>query len=214
MISARQQSANARNAQKSTGPATAEGRARSAKNATTHGLTTTGALLESEDAEAYARHMQAYRANHMPQDEQQSFLVTQMAEAAWRLRRVRKFENGILNADPTLATEGTLDKVCKLNRYEAAIERSYYRACRELEKLRATQYRSQRAALDAFIMAPMPGEEPEPAAEHPAEYAMTNRTHSQNRTPDSSLEPALQDTINRCLRAANLDPMTFRGVQQ
>ena len=134
MISARQQEANARNAQRSTGPATEAGRTRSAKNATTHGLTTTGsALLESEDAEAYARHIAEYRANHMPQNEQQAFFVTQLTEAAWRLRRVRKFENGILNADPTLAIDTTLDKVCKLNRYEASIERSYYRAFRELQ---------------------------------------------------------------------------------
>lgn len=211
MTSARQQAANAQNAQRSTGPATEAGRARSAKNATTHGLTTSGALLESEDAEAYARHMEAYRANHMPQNEQQAFFVTQLAEAAWRLRRVRKFENGILNADPTLASDNTLDKVCKLNRYEAAIERSYYRAFREIEKLRATYHKSQLAALDAYILGPIPGqyEAPEPAPQQPGQPT-TNRTHSQNRAPDSPLDPALRDTLNRCLRAANIDPAEFR----
>ena len=194
MISARQQAANARNAQRSTGPATASGRARSAKNATTHGLTNTGALLESEDAEAYARHMAAHRAHHLPQNEEQAFFVTQLAEAAWRLRRVRKFENGILNADPTLSNDATLDKVCKLSRYEAAIERTYYRAHRELEKLRTTIQQSQRAPINAYIMAPMPTEQPE-------KHTTANRTHSQNPTSDSTLEPALRDTLNRCLRS-------------
>lgn len=198
MTSARQQAANAQNAQRSTGPATEAGRARSAKNATTHGLTTSGALLESEDAEAYALHMDEYRANHMPQNEQQAFFVTQLAEAAWRLRRVRKFENGILNADPTLASDSTLDKVCKLNRYEAAIERSYYRAFHELEKLRATYHKAKIAAIDAYIMAPIPRA---PATSAPTpQTPTTNRTHSQNRTP---LDSGLSDLLARCQKAAD-----------
>ena len=207
MISARQQEANARNAQRSTGPATEAGRTRSAKNATTHGLTTTGsALLESEDAEAYARHIAEYRANHMPQNEQQAFFVTQLTEAAWRLRRVRKFENGILNADPTLAIDTTLDKVCKLNRYEASIERSYYRAFRELEKLRATYQRARVAAIDAYIMAPIPRGQPSPIQPSPGSQAAasqpttTNRTQSQNRTP---LDPRISDLLARCQKAAD-----------
>ncbi len=198
MTSARQQAANARNAQRSTGPATASGRARSAKNATTHGLTTTGsALLESEDPEAYARHIAEYRANHMPQNEQQAFFVTQLAEAAWRLRRVRKFENGILNADPTLSNDGTLDKVCKLNRYEAAIERTYYRAYRELEKLRAAHHKARIAAIDAYIMAPI---HCKPAPAPTPQTPTTNRTQSQNRTP---LNPGLRDLLDRCQAAAD-----------
>ncbi len=217
MTSARQQAANARNAQRSTGPATASGRTRSAKNATTHGLTATGsALLESEDAKAYARHIEEYRANHEPQNEQQAFFVTQLAEAAWRLRRVRKFENGILNADPSLSNEGTLDKVCKLNRYEAAIERTYYRAYRELERLSALYHKARVAAIDAYILAPIhrtptpsihpdPTQHPDPkpnrdrqgAAAHPA---TTNRTQSQNRTP---LDPGLRNLLDRCQAAAD-----------
>jgi hypothetical protein len=199
MISARQQAANERNAHKSTGPATATGRERSAKNATTHGLTTSGALLDSEDAEAYARHMQSYRANHMPQNEQEEFLVTQLGESSWRLRRVRKFETGILNTDPTLASEDTLNKVCKLSRYEAAIERSYYRAFRELEKLFEMHTRAKIAADDAYILGPLPytpyyaqpaatSDQPEKTPEMKPQTApetpATNRTHSQNRTPE------------------------------
>ena len=198
MISARQQAANTQNAQRRSGPATEAGRIRSSKNAITHGLTTTGsALLESEDAEAYARHIEQYRANHMPQNEQQAFFVIQLAEAAWRLRRVRKFENGILNADPTLANDGTLDKVYKLNRYESAIERTYYRAFRELEKLRATYHRARLAAVDAYIMAPIPrAAAPAPAPQIPT----TNRTHSQNRPP---LDPGLSDLLARCQKAVD-----------
>ena len=190
MTSARQQAANARNAQSSTGPATEAGRARSAKNATTHGLTTGSALLESEDAEAYARHMESYVDNHGPQNDQQAFFVTQLAEAAWRLRRVRKFENGILNADPTLANDDTLDKVCKLNRYEAAIERSYYRAYRELERLRVIYQKAEIAAADDYIMAPIPRDPP-----------TTNRTQSQNRTPQSRLDSGMRDLLDRCQKA-------------
>ena len=186
MTSARQQAANARNAQRSTGPATAEGRAKSAKNATTHGLTTGSALLESEDAEEYARHVQSYIDNHGPQNDQQAFFVTQLAEAAWRLRRARKFENAILDADPTLANDETLNKVCKLNRYEASIERSYYRAYRELERLRTVYQKAEIAAIEDYVMAPIP--------------FSTNRTQSE---PRRTLDPGLQDLLGRYQRAAD-----------
>ncbi|MEO8126960.1 MAG: hypothetical protein ABJF23_27210 [Bryobacteraceae bacterium] len=184
MTSTRQQEANAQNAQKSTGPATAAGRARSAKNAISHGLTSGSALLESEDAEEYSRHVRSYIDNHGPQNQQQAFFVTQLAEAAWRLRRARRFENAILDADPTMSNDETLNKICKLNRYEASIERSYYRAYRELERLRALYQKAEIAAMEEYIMAPI--------------SRSTNRTQS---GPQMPLDPGLRDLLGRCQTA-------------
>ena len=188
MISARQEAANTQNAQRSSGPATEARRIRSSKNAIPHGLTTTGsALLESKMP----------KPTRVTSKKTAPFFVTQLAEAAWRLRRVRKFENGILNADPTLANDGTLDKVHKLNRYESAIERTYYRAFRELEKLRSTYQRARLAAVDAYIMAPIPrAAAPAPAPQIPT----ANRTHSQNRPP---LDPGLSALLARCQKAVD-----------
>ncbi len=189
MISDRQQAANIRNAQKSTGPSTATGLARSSRNATTHGLTGNEALLESEDTEAFDRHMEAYRAEHRPANEQEAFYVVQMAEAAWRLRRVRKFESTILSeANP-------LNEVLKLSRYEAAIERSYYRALRELKQLHAVRRQQKLAAIDAYITGPIAGSNRVmPSADETQTAEITKRTHSQNRTPPPSAESlGLQD---------------------
>jgi hypothetical protein len=46
--------ANRLNAQSSTGPRTASGKAASARNALTHGLTSKRVVLDTEDAAAYA----------------------------------------------------------------------------------------------------------------------------------------------------------------
>jgi hypothetical protein len=178
----------------STGPRTDVGRAQSAKNATTHGFASQEVVLPSEDAEAFEHLLQAYLVSYAPQNEQEKFFVCRMAEAAWRLRRVRKFEVGILadNPDP-------LDKLTKLSRYESAIERSYYRAYREIVAMYKRRSDSRRAAMNAYVMGPMPPSEPripkaEPAppstqttknAHNPRPTAApTERTQSQNRTPD------------------------------
>ena len=51
--SQRQTEANQRNAKKSTGPRTAEGKERSRHNAVTHGLTAESTILPGEDASAF-----------------------------------------------------------------------------------------------------------------------------------------------------------------
>ncbi len=223
MISARQQAANIRNAAKSTGPATAEGRSRSAQNAITHGLTGSEALLASEDADAFRKHMAAYQANHCPQNEQEDFFVVQMAEAAWRLRRVRKFESQILDSTPDLTTDEPLNKLAKLSRYEASIERSYYRAYRELQNLHRRRHQAQIAAMDAYILGPINRELPLPDL---SAASTAKRTHSQNRTPDAAAEtaaslgfhtlhlqdPEVQEMTNRFVKAiAGIKPQQSTG---
>jgi hypothetical protein len=53
MISQAHQTANAANARLSTGPRTAEGKARSSQNVRTHGLTATELVIAAEDREEF-----------------------------------------------------------------------------------------------------------------------------------------------------------------
>ncbi len=189
MISARQQASNARNAQKSTGPTSSSGRARSAKNATTHGLAGREVLLASEDPAAFDQHIATYRAEQRPRTEHEMYLVTQMAEAAWRLRRVRKFESTILDDAPDPTADEVIDKLLKLNRYATALERSCQRAALELRQIRKARYEVQAASVNAFINSPLPTV---PTASG-AVREITERTQTPGRIPPSMLFPSAND---------------------
>jgi hypothetical protein len=189
--------ANRRNAQRSTGPKTAEGKARVAQNAVVHGLLSRETLLPDEDPQMLDTLAETMGAALNPEGPQEQLPVEMMVRALWRLRRLGRVEAGIFawkhygilverasheaksyerSAVPVLtdpydqtaitnpekhreaiaaaeqlrnlrsgatATFGLtfirgssgVDAFSKLSRYEAAIERSYYRALHELQRL-------------------------------------------------------------------------------
>ncbi len=92
MASQRQIAANRLNAQASTGPRTAEGKAASSGNALTHGLTARTVLLAGEDPEEYRRLRESMIAELRPEGALESELVEQIVSVLWRMRRVPAVE--------------------------------------------------------------------------------------------------------------------------
>ncbi|MCX6606574.1 MAG: hypothetical protein NTV52_23690 [Acidobacteria bacterium] len=94
---AAQAMANRRNAMKSTGPRTPEGKAASSQNRLAHGLCSSSLLIRGESqAEFDALHtdiVDAYR----PATSEERMLTDQLAEAQWRLNRARRVEAKTLN---------------------------------------------------------------------------------------------------------------------
>ena len=131
--------ANQANAQQSTGPRTVEGKCIASKNSTKHGLTGKFVLIAGEDPNEYQTYMEEYFAQHVPATMDEQFLVRQMAEAMWRLRRIQRLEAPLFNnapggspfADPMFSNE-----LLKLTRYQKSLESSYFRASRELRTIR------------------------------------------------------------------------------
>jgi len=80
---------NRKNSQKSSGPRTETGKARSSQNALTNGLYAISAKLPSEDQELYLAHSAAYVADLHPEGAAQQALVEIVSDNVWRLRRVR-----------------------------------------------------------------------------------------------------------------------------
>jgi hypothetical protein len=95
MSSFRQIEANRRNALKSTGPKTQEGKQRSRCNAVRHGLTAETVIGALEDADDY----KAFEANVVADYDAQSAvereLVLRLASLLWRLRRATTMETGL-----------------------------------------------------------------------------------------------------------------------
>src|SRR5918911_4674995 len=95
MTSSKQVQANKRNALKSTGPKTQEGKDIARLNSTKHGLLSSEALLPGEDEDAFAELDERLRAELQPVGELESLLVERIIAAHWRLRRLGRVEAGI-----------------------------------------------------------------------------------------------------------------------
>src|SRR4028119_2437075 len=95
MTSEKQIQANRRNAQRSTGPKTPEGKAAVRLNANKHGLRSQEVLLPGEDEDALKELDENLRAELQPVGELENLLVDGIVTAYWRLRRLRRVEAGI-----------------------------------------------------------------------------------------------------------------------
>ena len=95
MSSSAQIAANQRNAQLSSGPATAAGKAKSSLNAVKTGLTGRTVLLPGEDAALYEAHVSRFMTRHKPSGEDERNLVQSLADTEWRLLRIPALEMGI-----------------------------------------------------------------------------------------------------------------------
>jgi hypothetical protein len=95
MTSFKQFEANRRNARKSTGPVTEEGKQRSRCNAVRHGLTAETVIGALEDAEDYKAFEAAIIADYDAQSAVERELVLRLASLLWRLRRAATMETGL-----------------------------------------------------------------------------------------------------------------------
>ncbi len=83
---------NRANAQKSTGPKTPEGQARSSQNAFKHGLYAREVLMDCEDPARFDALRADLRREHQPLNTTEEILVDELAQHYWRLCRLRRFD--------------------------------------------------------------------------------------------------------------------------
>jgi hypothetical protein len=98
-VSPKQLAANRANAQKSTGPRTPEGRARSARNAVQHGFTgSTFAAVRLEDIHEIGRLKADAVACYRPVNAQEMYAVERIALAQFKIFRGYRLEAGLFTA--------------------------------------------------------------------------------------------------------------------
>jgi hypothetical protein len=146
--------ANQANSKHSTGPTSAEGKARVAQNAVRHGLTAKNPIVHGGEKQAFDDLRAGLLAEINPQGATETVTFNVLLHAAWNLHRFRVIEAGYANVpfdDPKAAAE--LDR---LSRYQASAQRAYYRALQEIRTLQTN--RALRAAtlgeeIDAVVPA-------------------------------------------------------------
>ena len=169
MATEKQIKANRANARRSTGPKSAEGKAKSAQNAIKHGLLSQSLLVGDESEADFDVLIQGLIDSHQPQDLAEALLVEKMAIALWKMRRLHAVESAtieyrqITSLPPRFLLEEYEEDVQRrilaldyqmhalplnddrLVRYQGQLERQFYQA---LAALRVLQ--SQRQTDDAI----------------------------------------------------------------
>lgn len=113
MTTERQRAANIENAKRSTGPRTSEGKARSARNAETHGVYAADLNIPrgsfAEDEEPITALIASIRASIDPRNGVEVALTDDIIGLILKSRRLREFEReGIAGLSPTRATMATM----------------------------------------------------------------------------------------------------------
>jgi hypothetical protein len=96
MTSFRQTEANRRNAQKSTGPTSEDGKRRSRRNALRHGLCAETVIEIVEDIDDYKGFEAAIIADHDARTAVERELVLRLASLLWRIRRATSIETDLM----------------------------------------------------------------------------------------------------------------------
>jgi hypothetical protein len=98
-ISEKQLAANRANAAKSTGPTSPDGRARSSRNSTRHGLASENfTVVRLEDVQEVARLRADIIAAYQPVNSQELYALDQMAIRQQAMLRAARFEAGLFSA--------------------------------------------------------------------------------------------------------------------
>jgi hypothetical protein len=178
MASPAQIQANHRNALRSTGPRSDEGKAASRFNALKHGLEADSLVIPGEDPAELEALALDYQRQFDPQGPQERFLVEAIVSADWNLRRYRRLEAQIYRAlaDPPDSEAPALTGPAAaflaggpqarafetvLRRLSAA-ERAWYKAIGELRRIQAE--RTPDPLLDLSALASLAGANLPPAA--------------------------------------------------
>src|SRR5665213_130989 len=98
MTSLKQVEANRRNALKSTGPTTPEGKERSRCNAVRHGLTAETIIAALEDSKDYEAFEAAVISDYDAESVVERELVLRLASVLWRLRRATGIERALFES--------------------------------------------------------------------------------------------------------------------
>jgi hypothetical protein len=143
-ISERQLEANRANAQKSTGPQSAEMKEKVSQNRLVHGLRGRFKVLKSENQQEFDDMLAGYMLAEQPVDDIDRDLVIKMARHSWLSERAVRLQDACFLEEPQTAEE-IEDRTSRIAvrtdldlyiRYQTANDRAFARAAAELAKRR------------------------------------------------------------------------------
>src|SRR6185312_11496337 len=154
MSSTAQILANRQNAEKSSGPVTAAGKARVSQNASKLGLFSVANFVRPEEQGIFAEFETGYLAELAPDSSLEQTLAREIIHASWRLRRCADLEI----APPDNLADEELDRLqISIDRARAAAHRTFHRSLKELRRIQSGHLEpavlmiQQAKAMDALL---------------------------------------------------------------
>jgi len=147
MATPAQKQANRINAQKSTGPKSDDGKARSSQNARTHGLTSRECFVPPGEEEEFDSFVGGLREDLRPEGTLEEALFREVVHAAWTMQRCHRAEASLgqgSGVDPMLDEQNEA-KLRRIDAYFRRAERSFHKSIKELRALQ-TERAYRRAA--------------------------------------------------------------------
>jgi hypothetical protein len=223
MATRKQRAANRRNAQLSTGPKTPEGKAAVRLNALKHGLTAENAIINGEDEAEFDALLTAFLEQSQPAGPLETALVHQIVMAQWQLARCRGIETGLFelglfdlqddekelfgfyNQPQKLAHvfRGNTDTLSVFGRYHARIERSFFRALHELQRLQAARRQPDPPPASKTISAEQTQSAPEA---EPNPLPQNGLTPAAMQNGNAQIDRSVRDRRNGHDRPLRIDP--------
>jgi len=177
LISDKQHEANQRNAQRSTGPTTLEGKKAASLNAVTYGLRTRSLMISGENIADYWRLWDGLETEWQPETPTERLYLEQMSTSQWLLARMAASEQRVHETSLPFAAQ--LDLLDRIDRRRARLERSFTTAMHELKQLqkerKAQTQKPGGRGLSASSARKTP---PNPPAPHPG-YVMSESAQDQ-----------------------------------
>jgi len=213
MTSKKQIEANRRNAKKSTGPKTKEGKAKSSMNALKHGLTSQRVWLNEEEKKDFHGFRLGLIDELEPWGSLETQFVCRIAAQMWRLARVPGIEAELLEKMSYDRVEGTYTSLGeafhkdiatydgslgRLARYEAILDRSLIRLLNEYRKIQADRRRRDKQHAEDWRRAGLPPLDPyadydEPLPEKPENPEKIEAIDAEEITEENT-EETTEDT--------------------
>src|SRR5271163_4098404 len=171
MPSPAQYAANRLNAEKSKGPTSPQGKARSSMNALRHGLTARVVVLPAEDMDAYKKFSLEMVESLDAQTPVERQFAQTVVDNQWRINRIRSIEDGMLGLghfeaagdfdcpSPEIHSAMTAARAFRedskafvnLSIYEQRLHRSMKEALRQLRELQTERREREKTEMDDAI---------------------------------------------------------------
>jgi hypothetical protein len=146
LIPERRIRANRANAMLSTGPRTDSGKQRSSLNALGHGLTAASAVLPSEDRAAYDTHCRGFFDEYQPATPTETQLVTELADAAWRINRIPLLEAELFSQNPS--PQILIPQLATLGLHYQRLSRQFQKTVDHLREIQSERRRQEKRDLE------------------------------------------------------------------
>jgi hypothetical protein len=200
-----QNAANLRNAQKSTGPKTAEGKARSSRNRLSHGFNSSLLFIDGEDPEQFYKLLAELHDEFQPATASEQVLLERMAQNQWLSLRACRLQSRALN---TACVPGYAPyDLAMYIRYQQSSDRAFYKAHTELLSAQKERKKSEIGFEPQTAAEPAPAPPtPEPSAPTPSEQpdfeAFEDQLKGIIKDPDGTSFRRIIQKLNSTSKAA------------